>query len=113
MLWDEPVDNLVGFEVTDEAFVSTSTARKVSEGFAAIGRHSSRRKALFHLRVPAGTNGVTPYNFTGEQAGNDYENELILPRGRGFSLPRSSISGEYRLFYATICPPGGKRKLQV
>jgi ADP-ribosyltransferase exoenzyme len=107
------VENLVGFVVTDEGFVSTSTARKVSEGFAAIGRKSSRRKALFHLRVPAGTNGVTPHNFTGGQAGNDYENELILPRGSRFQITKVVEMGEYRLFYADYLPPEGKRKLQV
>ena len=53
------------------------------------------------------------YNFTGGQAGNDYENELILPRGSTFRITKAVDMGEYRLFYVDYLPPTGKRKLQV
>ncbi len=77
----------VGSEVDFAGYLSTSTDENVARNFAEHGQKVGRKKGFMRLQfdLPKGTNAF-------HMGDNDYEKEVMLPRGRKMVVKEITVS---------------------
>jgi SPP1 gp7 family putative phage head morphogenesis protein len=92
-------DNIVGQEIRDDGYCSTSFAREVAEKFAYGGNPA--RRVLAEIRIPAGMRAgyVSLVHEMGEK-------ELLLPRGTRFRVIHAEQLPDYKYLILEVIPDG-------
>jgi hypothetical protein len=91
-----------GAEVTDKAYVSTSTDKQIAMDFL---QGSASKRVLVKVSVPKGSRAIAPSQFTGEMWA---EEEVLLPRDSSFRIDKVT-GGDTTTprVEVTVLPPAG------
>lgn len=81
----DDIEDLVGAEIKDLGYLSTSTDRNVAEEFVSFGDETNKKALLLEIAAPKGSRAVHMLEATGEASG---EREILFDRGSKFRILR-------------------------